>query len=504
MKWIAMGVLSLTLCAQPQLKRTGTATQLVVNGKPFLVLGGELHNSTASSLYYVHRIWPKLAGLGLNTVLATVSWELLEPEEGRFDYTLVDGMLREARSNNLRLILLWFGSWKNGVSTYAPMWVKTDVQRFPRARNRQGRPFDVITPLSEAARDADARAFAALLRHLKEADGEQQTVVMIQVENEVGLLGDSRDRSPQAEAAWRRPAPKDLLQVLKRPAGTWSDVFGNTPDGDEVFMAWHYAQYIERVVEAGKREYPLPMYVNAWLVQYPGEPPGRYPSGGPVAKVMDVWRAAAPQIDFFAPDIYLPDFRAVCAEYARAGNPLFVPEARYDEQATARAFYAIGRHEALGFSPFGINDFKVSSSALDGYRTLAALAPQILEQQGKGAMTAFLQQEQELTASAELNGYRWNVSYPEVKKGEPPQGYALVVGAGPDEYIVAGAGVTIRFEAVDQGQVARIGFIDEGRYESGKWIGGLRLNGDENGGGEWLKLEPGYLAVRRLKLYRVR
>jgi len=505
MKWIAIAFVTLTLAAQPQLKRSGTATQLLVDGKPFLILGGELHNSSASSLEYMRTVMPRLNGWGMNTVLATVSWELLEREEGRFDYALVDGPLREARARNLRLVLLWFGSWKNGVSTYAPLWVKADVERFPRARDRQGKPFDVITPVSDAARDADARAFAALMRHLKEADGAQQTVLMVQVENEVGLLGDSRDRSPQAEAVWGRAVPKELLAALKRSAGTWPEVFGNTPEGDETFMAWHYARYIDRVTEAGKREYPLPMYVNAWLVQYPGEPPGRYPSGGPVAKVMDIWKAAAPHIDLMAPDIYLPDFRAVCAEFARAGNALFIPEARPDRRAGARAFYAFGRHDAIGFSPFGIDGGRADLNSLgEAYRMLSDLAPLIAEQQGKGTMTAFLQQEREDKATAELGGYRWNVNYPEVKEGDTPQGYALVIGTGKDEFVVAGAAVTIRFASAAEGQTARIGSIDEGRYIEGKWSPMRRLNGDENGGGEWLRLPPGMPTMVRLRLYRVR
>ena len=185
----------------PHLSKQGTATQLVVDGKPFLVLGAELNNSSASSLEYMKPLWPKLVAAHLNTVLATVTWELIEPQEGRFDFNGVDGLLQQARANDLHLVLLWFGSWKNGKSTYQPLWVKTDQKRFPLACSEDGKSMPILTTLSDANRDADARAFAALMRHLRDVDGQNHTVLMIQVENEAGILGDTRDYSPAANAA---------------------------------------------------------------------------------------------------------------------------------------------------------------------------------------------------------------------------------------------------------------------------------------------------------------
>ena len=117
----------------PHLEKRGAVTQLIVDDKPFLALAGELHNSSSSSRQYMRPIWPRLARMNLNTVLAVVTWELIEPEEGKFDFTLVDGMIEDARRFNMRLVFLWFGSWKNGESSYPPYWVKTDGKRFPLA-----------------------------------------------------------------------------------------------------------------------------------------------------------------------------------------------------------------------------------------------------------------------------------------------------------------------------------------------------------------------------------
>ncbi len=187
----------------PHLEQRGLAKQLIVNGKPFLVLGGELHNSSATNAAYMNPLLTRLDSMHLNTVLAAITWELMEPQEGKYDFTLVDSVLAGARKNHLKVVLLWFGTWKNSFSHYVPEWVKTDYKRFPRMHIKGGYPVESITPLSEEAMKADAKAFAAMMQHVKEADA-QRTVIMIQVENEVGLLGDSRDRGPLAEKAWCR------------------------------------------------------------------------------------------------------------------------------------------------------------------------------------------------------------------------------------------------------------------------------------------------------------
>src|SRR5690606_18979845 len=262
----------------PHLEQRGHATQLIVDGEPFLILGGELGNSEASSREAMRAHWPKLQAMNLNTVLAPVYWELVEPAEGRFDFSTVDALLEDAGAHDMRLVLLWFGTWKNSMSSYVPAWLKRDTARFPRTTGADGRAQEIISAFSDKARDADARAFAALMRHLREMDGAQHTVIMVQVENEVGFL----------------PFAKEG---------------GNGPDlaADERAMASAYARYVEAVAAAGKREYPLPMFVNGAQGR-PGVAPGDYPSGGPLAHLAKPWREEAPSIDFLAPDIYFPNF----------------------------------------------------------------------------------------------------------------------------------------------------------------------------------------------------
>ena len=517
----------------PYLRQHGTATQLVVDDKPFLVLGGELGNSTSSNQEYMSPIWSKLASLNLNTVLIPIYWELIEPAEGKFDFTLVDGLIQEARRHNLRLVPLWFASWKNSMSCYAPAWVKTNQQRFPRSQGRDGKGMEILSPFSKDNLDADSRAFAAFMRHLREIDGNDHTVIMVQVENEIGMIPDSRDRSAIAEKLFEQPAPAELMNYLQqhkdnlisefragwaengsKTRGTWEEVFGKGPRTDEIFMAWHFARYVNRVAELGKAEYPLPMFVNAALIR-PGYQPGQYPSAGPLPHLMDVWRAGAPRIDFLSPDIYFPNFAEWTRKYDTSGNPLFVPEAMPGPLNAVQGLYVIGQHDAIGFSPFSIEslDQATRKSLTDSYDLLHQLAPLILEYQGKGLMAGLLPEgpEQRSPQQLRLGGYRLNITYERSAPGaQDPQtppviSGGLVIANGPDEFIFAGTGMTVTFEAdtpVDQ----TVGILSaqEGRYEEGQWRPGRRLNGDQTHQGRHLRLVAGKFGIQRIKLYRYR
>jgi beta-galactosidase GanA len=525
--------------AIPRLERRGGATQLVVDGVPFLILGGEVGNSSGES-GYLAPYWPGLRALNLNTILAPVYWELMEPQEGRYDFSQVDGLVRDARANHVRLVLLWFASWKNSVSTYAPAWVKTNTARFPRAADATGRGLDILSPLSNASRDADARAFAALMRHVRETDGSTHTVLMVQVENEIGMIADARDRSDAANRLFGEAVPRALIDHLarggeklapelqalwtaagRRTSGTWEQVFGRGRATDELFTAWQFATYVQAVVAAGKAEYALPMFVNAALIR-PGALPGQYPSGGPLPHLFDVWRAAAPSIDFLSPDIYFQTFAEWCRRYARSGNPLFIPEAQRSADAAVNAFYALAEHDAIGFSPFAIESASGpgAASLAESYRLLSGLAPTILAHQGRAGMAGLLPEgpEQRLPQELSLGGYVLRVSYerqagPSLADGavtplgaQPglwPAG-GLVIATGQDEFLFAGIGITITFAIEGSADPVGILSAEEGEFSDGAWRHGRWLNGDQTHQGRHIRLEPGHFSVQRVKLYRYR
>lgn len=512
----------------PYLRKQGTATQLIVDDKPFLVLAGEVGNSTSSSLDYMRPIWPKLTSLNLNTVLIPVYWELIEPTEGKFNFALVDGLIQEARSHKLRLVLLWFASWKNSMSCYAPAWVKTNQQRFPRSQDKAGNGMEILSPFSKDNREADARAFAALMRHVREVDARDHTVIMVQVENEIGMIPDSRDRSAIADELLIQQVPPELMNYLQqhkerlipefralwaanafKTRGTWEEVFGKGPATDEIFMAWHFARYVNRVTEAGKAEYPLPMFVNAALIR-PGHQPGQYPSAGPLPHLIDVWRAGAPKIDFLSPDIYFQNFAEWTSRFHRSGNPLFIPEAMPSPLASVNALYAIGQHDAIGFSPFSIEslDEETSNSLTQSYQLLTQLAPLILDHQGKGVMAGLLPAgvEQRLPQQLRLGDYVLKVTY-ERPSNQTPNVLSggLVAAIGMDEFIFAGTGLTVTFETDKPGDpLVGILSAEEGKFENGQWRSGRRLNGDQTHQGRHLRLAPGKFGIQRIKLYRYR
>jgi hypothetical protein len=537
--------------AIPHLQKQGTATQLIVDGKPFLILGGELRNSSGSSLDYLKPIWPKLAAMHINTVLTAIYWELLEPKEGQFDFALVDGAIQAARENNLRLVFLWFGSWKNGVSSYPPAWVKTDQDRFQRVEDRDGKGLETLSTLSAANRDADSRAFAALMRHIKQVD-TRHTVIMMQVENEVGVLGDSRDRCQAANKAFEGSVPKELTDYLashrdilhpdlrreweaagSRTSGTWEEVFGKGASTDEIFMAWNYASYVGHVAAAGKAEYPLPMYVNTWCsMPAPGRGPGTYPSGGPEPQVGNIWKLAAPAIDIRGPDLYSPN-QPDWIKWYRANdtdNPLFIPETD-STRGAYHLFYALGQHDAMGYAPFAIDELLYSGNLAtrpepanlplaQSYATAAQLAHLILEYQGKGKMAGVVVSADDPQQKIELGDYVLTVGYPRSSRpaaipppapapsGPPPAG-AIFISVGPDEYVIAGSGqATVTFSPNAAGPpIAGVLSIEEGSFVNGRWTPGRRLNGDETSQGKFVRIGGGGIpngAIQRVKLYRYR
>jgi beta-galactosidase GanA len=513
--------------ALPHLDVRGQATQLIVDGRPFLVLGGELHNSSSSSLEYMKPVWPLLVARHLNTVLVPVAWETIEPKEGAFDFAVLDGLIEGARSHQLRLVVLWFGAWKNTYSSYVPAWVKRNLARFPRVQSSDGRSTERLSPFSPAVRDADAHAFAKLLHHLREVDAGRHTVLMVQVENEVGIIPESRDHARVAEAAFAGAIPQALVTFLQKhratldpqlraiwqaagekTTGNWQAVFGNTALTDDLFMAWNFATFVDHVTAAGKAEYPLPMYTNAALIR-PNYQPGQYNSGGPLPQSMDLWNAGAPSLDFLAPDLYFNEFAFWAGRYARPGNPLFIPETQAGATGAANALYAFGQLAAIGFSPFGIDD--EGNAPLDlgyAYATLSNLADTILDAQRTGTITAaLLEGEAQRAARVTVGDFTATINRTGDTTAANGRTGIMFIRTAPGEFLVVGSGAAqITFSSNTVG-AASVGIesIDEEFFENGVWVPRRRLNGDENSQGQALRVLPTDLMqgrIYKVRLYR--
>lgn len=548
------------VCAQPKLERVGNNAHIVANGKPMLMIGGEMGNSSASVIEDVQRHFAHLHRLGLNTVLAPVSWELIEPVEGQYDMTTLDNMLAEARKNDLKLVLLWFGAWKNSMSCYAPEWFKRDTKRFPRAHTMEGKPVEEASSLSKNVLEADKRAFCKMMRHLKDND-EQQTVIMVQVENEIGMIEVSRDYSADATKLYNSAVPKSLTDYLKanamslhpylrerakvKPGATWAEMFGNDIYAEEIFQTWTYATYVEQIAKAGRDIYDVPMYVNVALNSRDRKP-GQYPSGGPLAHLIDIWHAAAPAIDVLGVDIYDKGYADWVAKYHLPDNPLFVPEIRLEDKDAMYALYAFGHHSAMGFCPFSIEDYPlyINSKGSDmagmdlsqddqlnafsathdnlspiaaSYRLLRQAESLIIERQGTKDMDAVLltndSREQEITTA---DGIRLTIKHsyslgwePGAKDAVWPEVACIILRLGKEDYLVIGSGVVITYSDAKAGKVwewgdDRIGLAkcEVVEISAGKMRTMRHLNGDQTHQGRHVRIPAGQFQMQHFRLYR--
>lgn len=504
----------------------------------FLILGGELGNSSASSTEDIRSIFPRLKDMGLNTVLMPVYWELIEPNEGEFDFTLLDDALKTAKENDLKLVLLWFGAWKNSMSCYAPAWVKTDTNRFPRAVTDSGKPLEILSAFSEEVLKSDLKAFDSLLDYLQAHD-KDNAVVMIQIENEIGMLESARDHSNLANKEFSKGIPDELAKILKVKAGSpWNTLVEDEDYADEMFMAWHYAKYVENLAKSARDKLTTtPLYVNAALDSR-GRRPGQYPSAGPIARLGNIWKSGAPSIDFISPDLYDPPFAPWFLQYDFPNNPLFIPEIRRSNNSGTHAFYAIGEHNAIGFSPFSIENASTEEAQRlkQAYTLLNKLQPYLSDKyksygllfDGDNAKKSRIVEDNGLkTISSHFFTLPWDSRATDGSVWL--DGGGMIIQLDKDEFLIAGSGIVVKWEASDESsdekKLGEDGFLLKGEdSKESKWKGkeriGIlscdevdinpdgsfnvirRLNGDETHQGRHVRIGVDDYKALHVKLYR--
>lgn len=552
LRWLGIisGAGLLSLCVQaaelPQLVTNNGKHALMVDGAPFVMLGAQTNNSSnyPAALQYV---WPSVKKMGANTLSIPVAWEQIEPEEGKFDFSYLDVLLKEARENNVKLVLLWFATWKNNAPHYAPAWVKLDNKRFPRVVKQDGDSMNSLSPLGEQTLAADTKAFVEFMKYLAKRDKEN-TVIMVQVQNEVGTYGSARDFSAKAQAVFNSAVPEDLINKLHLKPGSWPQVFGK--DADEFFHAYYIARFCDQVAVAGKAIKNLPMYVNVAL-RNPFNPglPGQYSSGGGTDNVLHIWKAAAPNIDLIAPDIYFRDYKTatkVLDLYARPDNALFVAEIG-SAQPYARYFFPTLGHGGIGFSPFGMDDTPYTNyplgaqdyndETIENFAQVYRLVSPMMREWAKlsyesnvwgvaepldsnaeqqkiwNAEATPAEKEQHikdraaaLTQHLDLGLWDAEVTYGrpmfwiEPPKGNTPSsGGALIAQLSENEYLVTA--YNARVELKPSKEIAdkkyMIVRVEEGHYEQGKWVMHRVWNGDQT---DWGLNFPNRQILLRIKM----
>ena len=527
----------------PHIEKKNGHPVLMVKDQPMILIAGEVHNSDSSSPAYMEGIWNIAKELGMNTLLLPAPWDLIEPEEGCFDFSVPRALIDQAREKEMHIVFLWFGSWKNAECMYAPAWVKQDLKRFPRAqiekgKNKAGRqvsptipvkmPYTTLSYLGQETAQADARAFAAFLGFLKDYDEAEQTVVAVQVENETGLLGAAREVSDEADALFASPVPADFAAYMRnhtdtmteeiraavlagKPEGSWQEVFGEA--AEELFSAYHVARFVNTVAAAGKAVYPLPMAANCWLDK--GGKPGSYPTGGPVSKVHEVWDFCAPNIEVYCPDIYVPQFKAVCDEFTRRGGALFIPESATHSYCAPRLVYTLGHYHAMCYSPFGFDDIGKPFSAVQGFlfgmdvsdpalktpqsfaeyaafgQILREMMPMLAEAYGTDRLQAVSAETDPaipgpggnpfaaIPPTMSFGGFRLSVRF-QSPMNPRNDGACLCLKISDSECWVVGSACGLTITSADPAKPnLDLLQVEEGRFEAGAWIPGRRLNGDE-------------------------
>jgi beta-galactosidase GanA len=515
----------------PQIVKKDGRHALMVDGAPFVMFGAQAHNSSNYPLA-LKKVWPALKDMHANTLEIPVAWEQIEPVEGKFDFSYVDTLLAQARENKMRLVLLWFGTWKNTGPQYTPEWVKFDNKRFPRMVDKNGKTIYCLSPNSEETMKADKKAFVALMEHIKKVDTAQRTVIMMQVENEVGTYGFVRDFAPKAQAAFEQKVPQAVLDHKKptlAASGTWKQVYGDY--ADEYFHAYSIASYIEEIAKAGRAVYNLPMYVNNAL-RDPLESPvmpwkGNFASGGPTYDVIDIYKAAAPHIDIAAPDIYGPEsdkFTATLDRFQRADNPLMLPEMSNAANYVRYAYLVLGRG-SLGFAPFGIDyadysNFPLGSKAVDKtmvepfgkiYAAFRPMERQWAKWAFEGRTHGVAEGDDRKPQTIKMKNWDATVSFRLWQFGdaewlakvkdmpadtEQPNGGVSIAQIGDNEFIVVGQHARVSFGSAD-GKQAMLARVEEGYFDaSGKWIMERNWNGDQTDYGLNLTGNPVVLKVK--------
>lgn len=454
------------------------------NGKPFFTIGAQAHNNSGYSLEQLEPVWKACELMEVNSVAIAISWERFEAVEGEYDTEHVKAVIQETRKHGLKLVLLWFGTWKNGHMKYAPVWVKKDHKRFPRVKTHDGYEIANLSSFCEETLNADRRAFCKLMEAIREEDAQEKTVIAVQIQNELGIVGRTiRDYSDAANAVYAEKVPVCVVEALKNGAdtdqpvidwkecgaledGNWWQLFGRR--GDELLQTYSMATYVDKIAAAGKEIYELPMYTNVWLdlggFQIAGTD---YPSGEPVMKNLAFWRWFSPHLDMIAPDIYIQDqtmYDKVCQVYDRPDNPLYIPETGTSMAHAMGMYKALANHGLMGVHYFGAESAVNPDGTLretakpmhENFQALRAAAPLLTKFRGTGKIHAIIQEEFAAEQSIQADGWNLRAVFGEFPRGGEyyhnlrrdqytKRGRGLVIQADKNEFYLCGSAFAMQF-----------------------------------------------------------
>ena len=460
----------------PYIDKKNNVPHLIVDSEPFLILGLQWACNSCFSPETMGPLFPAARELGCNTAVLPVYWQEVEPELNRYDFSLVDYRIDQARKNGLRLVLLWFASYKNAEECYAPEYIRNNIKTYRRVVKKDGsHQHACLCPTGADALERDKKAVKKLMKHLSEKESKKNTVILFQVENEPGIMGSDRCYCDECQALFKK--------------GKYDSKYDEY--AAETFTAECVARYVDSVAEAAKKAYPLPMYANVWLGGGHGSNPGEnYPSGGAVPHQLDTWKKIVKNLDFIAPDIYqhgYRDFQKLCTAYGGDDNVLYIAEHSSDMtgRAERNVFYAIGEYNAIGFDPWAIDQSfpdqshpplvspvdgtrgPHASGLRDSYLAIAQAMPAVTAAQGTNDLFTFVQEPGESWGTSCRTGdFDLSITYTHPEKAAR----GMIICLHHNEFLALGVGfrVIVKTKAPNSKQV-QIANVEKGRYENQKW-----------------------------------
>ncbi len=483
----------------PRIEQVGGQSRLLVDDQPYLILGVQWDCDSCFSPEEMNPLFPQAARMGANTAVLPTYWREIEPFPGQYDFRIVNERIANTRASGMRAILLWFATWKNACPFYAPDDIRHDSQTYRRALDRNGQPTVSLCPTAEVTWKRDRDALIALMTYLRDHDDEH-TIIMIQIENESGLLGTDRCYCPECNARFEAERWKE----------TWNE------NAAEAFSAACLARYIDRLAGEAKAIYNLPTYTNVWLAAPVGSTPGSYPSGGALPHMLDHYRSQLQHLDFVAPDIYSSgygDFSRLCRTYSANGNPLYIAEHSSSPigRAERNVFYAIGQFGAIGFDPWAIDSpfpemyapplvdpvgYEWGPQAYwlrDSYVAIGRALTPIVEAQGSDRLFTFVQEMTESSTGWTASGCDLLISYHD----RDGASRGMVIQRGANEFLLIGVGFSVRFRQPNRDEAIAVVSAEWGRFEGDQWklLHPMRRERLESVGAPITLLEPGVARI---------
>jgi hypothetical protein len=458
-----------------ELKKLNGHTALYVDNNPFIILGLQLDCDSCYDSSTIDDLMKQIGVLGGNTAACLLYWRLIEPEEGQYDFSILESMIESAKRYDLRIVLVWFGSYKNACTHYAPDWFQNTPQKYRHAHLESGEQLRYVAcPNCNESLEKDKQAVVKVFEYLRDYDTEKR-VILFQVNNESGLIGTDRCYCEECNYLFEQGNYKATDKAI----------------ANEIFSAESILRYMEKIAKPAKEIYPLPCYMNAWLAHHtPDHKPGsEYPSGGPVYRVLDVYMQNKKFIDFVSPDIYTPgykDFMRISKEYCLEENPLYIAEHALGK--TSRAFknlyYALGKFSAIGFDPWAIDcafpdvmeqplyDLMQKKFSDEAYDIMESYIPvrdamiPIAERQGTENMKYFVQEESDTEYVMDFGDI-----IVKAQLCNPDNGCSrgIVLRIDTCNFVVLGVKTIISFMD-KEGNYIRIKNSERGRFERRKFI----------------------------------